>query len=138
MKGHNTGQKLRKTKDNCLHLGLIYIKVYTICTQNSIIDTEAEDEKYNFHIYEGDSICNEIVPINQKVLYLYALQLHSTNNLLLGYITAKSQVSSSFPALRNPLSRKGTKLHCDTNLNSVFKFRILHELSVFSVFLFVW
>ena len=44
--------------------------------------------------YEGDSICNEIVPINQKVLYLYALQLHSQKGLLLGYTTANSQVSS--------------------------------------------
>ena len=87
--------------------------------------------------YEGDSICNEIVPINQKVFYLYALQLHSQNDLLLGYTDAKSQLSSSFPTLHNPLSRKGTKLHCDTNLNSVFKFRILYELSVFSVCLFV-
>ena len=85
--------------------------------------------------YEGDSICNEIVPINQKVLYLCTLQLHSLKDLLLGYTTAKSQLSSSFPTLHNPLSRKGTKLHCDTNLYSVFKFRILYELSVFqSVF----
>ena len=53
----------------------------------------------------------EIVPINQKVLYLYALQLYSQNDLLLGYTTAKSQLSSSFPTLHNPLSRKGTKLH---------------------------
>ena len=88
--------------------------------------------------YEGDSICNEIVPINQKVLYLYALQLHCQNDLLLGYTTAKSQLSSSFPTLHNTLSRKGTKLDCDTNLNSVFKFRILYELSEFSVCLFVW
>ena len=91
----------------------------------------------NIFCYEGDSICNEIVPINQKVLYLYALQLHSQNDLLLGYTTAKSQLSSSFPTLHNPLSRKGTK-HCNTNLNSVFKFRILYELSAFSVCLFVW
>ena len=88
--------------------------------------------------YEGDSICNEIVPINEKVLYLYALQLHSQKDLLLGYTTAKLQLFSSFSTLHNPLSRKGTKLHCDTNLNSVFKFRILHELSEFSVCLFVW
>ena len=27
--------------------------------------------------YEGDSICNDIVRINKKVSYLYALQLHS-------------------------------------------------------------
>ena len=87
----------------------------------------------NINTYEGDSICNEIVPINQKLSYLYALQLHSHKDLLLGYTTAKSQFSSSFPTLHNLLSRKGTKLHCDTNLNSVFKFRILHELSVFSV-----
>ena len=80
----------------------------------------------------------EIVQINQKVSYLYALQLHSQNNLLLGYTNAKSQLSSSFPTLHNLLSRKGTKLPCDANLNSVFKFRILHELSVFSVCLFVW
>ena len=88
--------------------------------------------------YEGDSICNEIVPINQKDLFLYALQLHSQKGLLLGYTTATSQVSSSFTTLHNLLSRKGTKLHCDTNLSSVFKFRILYELSLFSVCLFVW
>ena len=88
--------------------------------------------------YEGDSICNEIVPINQKVLYLYALQLHSQKGLLLGYTTAKSQLSSSFTTLHNLLLRKGTKLHCDTNLSSGFKFRILYELSLFSVCLFVW
>ena len=88
--------------------------------------------------YEGDSICNEIVPINQKVLYLYALQLHSQKGLLLGYTTAKSQLFSSFTTLHNPLSRKGTKLHCDTNLSSGFQFRILYELSLFSVCLFVW
>ena len=81
--------------------------------------------------YEGDSIYNEIVPINQKVLYLYALQLHSQKGLLLGYATAKSQLSSSFTTLHNPLSRKGTKLHCDTNISSGFKFRILYELSLF-------
>ena len=92
----------------------------------------------NDYVYEGDSICNEIVPINQKLSYLYALQLHSQKDLLLGYRTAKSQLSSSFPTLHNLLSRKGTKLHCDTNLNSVFKFRILHELNLFSVCLFVW
>ena len=69
--------------------------------------------------YEGDSICNEIVPINQKVLYLYALQLLSQKGLLLGYTTAKSQLSSSFTTLHNPLSRKSTKLHCDMNLSSV-------------------
>ena len=86
-------------------------------------------------IYEGYSICNEIVPINQKVLYLNALQLHSQKDLPLGYTTAKSQLSSSFPTLYNPLPKKGTKLHCDTNLNIVFKFRILYELSMFqSVF----
>ena len=66
-------------------------------------------------IYEGDSICNEIVLIYQKVLYLYAFQSHSQKDLLLGYTTAKSQLSSSFPTLHNPLSRKGTKSHCDTN-----------------------
>ena len=88
--------------------------------------------------YEGDSICNEFVPINQTVSYLYALQLHSQKDLLLGYTTAKSQLSSSFPTLHILLSRKGTKLHCDANLKSVFKFRILHELIVFSVCLFVW
>ena len=43
--------------------------------------------------YEGDSICNEMVPINQKVLDLYTLQLHSQKDLLLGYTTAKSQLS---------------------------------------------
>ena len=69
----------------------------------------------NHFNYEGDSICNEIVQINKKVLYLYALQLHSQKDLLLGYTTTKSQLSSSFPTLHNPLSRKGTKLHCDTN-----------------------
>ena len=90
------------------------------------------------YVYEGHSKCNEIVPINQKVLYLYALQLHSQKYLLPGYTTAKSQLSSSFPTLHNPLSRKGTKLHCDTNLSSVLKFRILYEPSVFSVCLFVW
>ena len=89
-------------------------------------------------IYEGDSICNEIVPINQKVLYLYTLQLHSQKGLLLGYTTANSQLSSSFTTLHNPLSRKDTKLHCDTNLSSGFKVRILYELSLFSVCLFVW
>ena len=83
--------------------------------------------------YEGDSICNEIVPINQKVLHLYALQLHSQKGLLFGYTAAKSQLSSSFTTLHNPLPRKGTKLHCDTNLSSGFKFRILYELSLFSV-----
>ena len=83
-------------------------------------------------------MCYEIVPINQKVLYLYALQLHSQTDLLIGYTTAKPQLFSSFSKLHNPLSRKGTKLHCDTNLNSVFKFRILHELNIFSVCLFVW
>ena len=91
-----------------------------------------------FMIYEGDSICNEIVPINQKVLYLYALQLHSQKGLLLGYTTAKSQLFNSFPTLHNPLSIKGTKLHCDTNLSSGFKFIILYELSLFSVCFFVW
>ena len=45
--------------------------------------------------YEGDSICNEIVPINQKVLYLYALQLHSQKDLLLGYTTAVIQLISN-------------------------------------------
>ena len=89
-------------------------------------------------VYEGDSICNEIVPINQKVLYLYTLQLHSQKGLLLGYTTAKSHLSSSFTTLHNPLSRKGTKLHCDANLSTGFKFRILYELSLFSVCLFVW
>ena len=90
------------------------------------------------YFYVGASICNEIVPINQKISYLYALQLQSPKNLLLGYTNAKSQLSSSFPTLHNLLSRRGTKLHCDTKLNSVFKFRILHELSIFSVCLFVW
>ena len=71
------------------------------------------------NVYEGDSICNEIVPINQKVLYLYALQLHSQKDLLLGYTTAKSQLSSSFLTLHKPLSRKGNKLHCETNVYSV-------------------
>ena len=87
------------------------------------------------YMYEGDSICNEIVPINQKVLYLYALQLHVhfQKDLLLGYSTAKSQLSSLFVIVHNPLSRKGTKLQCDTKLSSVFKFRILYELSVFIV-----
>ena len=89
-------------------------------------------------MYEEDSICNKIVPINQKLSYLYALQLNSQKDLLLGYKNAKSQLSSSFPTLHNMLSRKGTKLHCDTNLNSVFKFGILNELSIFSVCLFVW
>ena len=99
-----------------------------------------QNEKYT-HVcvkYEGDSICNERVPINKKKSYIYALQLHSQEGLSLGYKTAKSHLSSSFPTMHNPLSRKGTKLHCDANLNSVFKFRILHELSVFSVCLFVW
>ena len=91
-----------------------------------------------FSTYEGDSICNEIVPINQKVLYLYTLQLHFQKGLLLGYTTAKSQLSSSFTTLHNPLSSKGTKLHCDTNLSSGFKFRILYELSLFLFCLFVW
>ena len=49
-------------------------------------------------------MCNDIVPIN-SVLYLYALQLHFTNDLLLGYTNAKSQLSGSFPILHNPLSR---------------------------------
>ena len=88
-------------------------------------------------MYVGDSICNEIVPINQKVLYLYGLQLHSLKGLLLGYTTAKSQLSSSFPTLHNLLLRKGTKLHWDTNLSSVLKFRTLYDLSLFSVCLFV-
>ena len=83
-------------------------------------------------------MCNEIVPINHKVLYLYSLKLHFQKGLLFDYTTAKSHLSSSFPTLHNPLSRKGTKLYCDTNLNIVFKFRILYELSVFSVCLFVW
>ena len=34
-----------------------------------------------------------MVPINQKVLYLYTIQLHSQKDLLLGYTTAKSQLS---------------------------------------------
>ena len=89
-------------------------------------------------MYEGDSICNDIVSINQKVLYLYTLQLHFQKGLLLGYTTAKSQLSSSFTTLHNPLSSKGTKLHCDTNLSSGFKFRILYELSLFLFCLFVW
>ena len=88
-------------------------------------------------VYEGDSICNKIVPINSKVLYLFALQLHSQKGLLPGYTTAKSQLSSLFTILHNPLSGRGTKLHCDTNLSSDFKFRILYELSLFSVCLFV-
>ena len=88
--------------------------------------------------YEGDSICNEIVPINQKVLYLYTLQLNFQTGLLLGYTTAKSQLSSSFTTLHNPLSSKGTKLQCDTNLSSGFKFRILYDLSLFIFCLFVW
>ena len=95
-------------------------------------------QKIGKRIYEGDSLCNEIVPINQKVLYLYALQLHSQKGLLLGYTTAKWQLSSSFTTLHNLLLRKGTKLHCDSNLSSGFKFRILYELSLFSVCLFVW
>ena len=56
-----------------------------------------------FMVYERDSICNEIVPINQKVLNLYALQLHFQKDLLLCYTTAKSQLSSSFPTLHNLL-----------------------------------
>ena len=88
-------------------------------------------------IFKGDSICKEIVPMNQKVLYLYALQLHSQKDLLLGYTIAKWQLSSSFPKSHNPVSRKATNLHCDTNLNSVFKLKSLHELSVFSLCLFM-
>ena len=54
-------------------------------------------------VYEGDSIRHEIVPINQRVLYLYSSQLHFQKDLLLFYTTAKSQLSSSFPTLHNPL-----------------------------------
>ena len=61
--------------------------------------------KYCETVYERDSICNEIVPINQKVLYLYALRLHSQKDLLIGYTTAKLQLSSSFPTWHNLLSR---------------------------------
>ena len=111
-------------------------------TTNSTFNTQQQSKYSNVSVivifallssYEGDSICNEIVPINQNISYLNALQLHSQKDRLLGYATAKSQLSSSFPTLHNPLSRKGTKLYCDTNLNSVFKFRRLYELSVFSV-----
>ena len=81
-------------------------------------------------------------PINRPTVggvnVIAVLQLHCQKGLLLGYTTAKSQLSSSFPTSHNPLSRKGTKLYCDTNLSSVFKFRILYELSLFSVCLFVW
>ena len=41
-------------------------------------------------VYEGGSIYNGNVPINRKVLYLYALQLHSQKDMLLDYTTAKS------------------------------------------------
>ena len=75
------------------------------------INLSIHDDIVSTKLYEGGSICNEVVPINQTVLYLYALQLHSQNDLLFGYTTAKSQLSSSFPTLHNPLSRKGTKLH---------------------------
>ena len=68
-----------------------------------------------------------------KKFYMYTLYNYMPCKISVGYTTAKSQLFSSFAKLHNPLSRKGTKLHCDTNLNSAFKFRILHELSVFSV-----
>ena len=38
-------------------------------------------------------MCYEIVPINLKLSYLYALKLHSQKDLLLGYTTAKSSGS---------------------------------------------
>ena len=43
-------------------------------------------------VYEGDSICNDIVPINRKVLHLYALELQSPKDMLLDYSTVKSQL----------------------------------------------
>ena len=118
----------------------IVIRIFTgsMCTRSGCSIVILRLFSVHLYLYEGDSIYNEIVPINQKVLYLYALQLHCQKGLLLGYTTAKSQLSSSFTTLHNPLSRKGTKLHCDTNLSSGFKFRILYELSLFSVCLFVW
>ena len=61
----------------------------------------------SFLHYEGDSICNEIVPINQKVLYLYALQLHSQNDLLPGYTTAKSQLLQLISNIAQSVFKKG-------------------------------
>ena len=50
---------------------------------------------YNFLMtYERDSICNEIVPINRKVLYLYALQLYSQK---ICYLAIQVQ-NRSYPA----------------------------------------
>ena len=57
------------------------------------------------YMYEGDSICNGIVPINQKVLYLYASKLCSEKDLLLNNTNEKSQFPSSFPTLHKLLSR---------------------------------
>ena len=76
---------------------------------------------YITQTYEGDSICNEIVQINQEVLYLYALQLHSQKDLLLGYTTAKSQLSSSFPE------------HCTNRFQErVLNYTAIRALTVFS------
>ena len=57
--------------------------------------------------YEGGGgvIYNGNVPINRKVLYLYALLLHFQNDMLLNYTTAKSQLSSLFLTLHSPLLR---------------------------------
>ena len=64
--------------------------------------------KYLFGVQittRGELICNDNVQINLKKSYLFALQLHSRKDLLLGYTTAKSQFSNSFPTLQKPLLR---------------------------------
>ena len=84
---------------------------YLISDQNKntiYVEANALSMYAKFHLHplyglRGDSICNEIVPINQKVLYSYALLLHFQKDLLLCYTTAKSQLSSSFPTLHNLL-----------------------------------
>ena len=55
-------------------------------------------------VYEGDSIFDEILPINQKFIYLYALQLHFQKDLFVCYATSKSQLYSLFPTLHYPFS----------------------------------
>ena len=50
-------------------------------------------------LLRGGSIYNGNMPINRKVLYVYALQLDSKTDLLLVYTTVKSHLTSSFLTL---------------------------------------
>ena len=77
-------------------LNFVLVKKYLIYTLYMNRDT-----------YEGDSICNEIVSINQKVLCLYALQLHSQNRSVTWLYNCKIAVMQLISNIAQSAFKKG-------------------------------